>query len=80
MVNRLLKSEMIIVIDGKEKNVIGKVDNAITKNLMIEDKLNDEVKQILETHRDEMRRNNIEYYKMFSIIKRKLIKERELIL
>ena len=47
---------------------------------MVEDKLNEEVRQILEAHRDEMRLNNIEYYKMFSIIKRKLVKERGLIL
>ena len=80
LVNDLLKDHMIIVMDGTKDEVIAKVENVITDDLMVEDKLNEEVRQILEAHRDEMRLNNIEYYKMFSIIKRKLVKERGLIL
>ena len=80
VINNLLKSGAIIIVEGQKTDVVGKVDTVITENLMIEDKLNEEVRQILETHRDEMRKNNIEYYKMFSIIKKKLIKERDLIL
>jgi len=52
----------------------------ITEDLMIEDKLNDEVRQILEAHSSEIRQGSIEYHKMFKLVKEKLAKERNIIL
>ncbi len=52
----------------------------ITGELMIEDKLNDEVREILTQHAEEMRRTNVEYREMFKMIKKKLARERKIIL
>lgn len=52
----------------------------ITDELLIEDKLNDEVREILTQHAEEMRRTNVEYREMFKMIKKKLARERQIIL
>ena len=52
----------------------------ITNELQIEDKLNDEVREILTQHAEEMRRTNVEYREMFKMIKKKLARERKIIL
>jgi hypothetical protein len=52
----------------------------VTDELMIEDKLNDEVREILTQHAEEMRRTNVEYREMFKMIKKKLARERKIIL
>jgi hypothetical protein len=52
----------------------------ITDELQVEDKLNDEVREILSQHAEEMRRTNVEYREMFKMIKKKLARERKIIL
>jgi hypothetical protein len=52
----------------------------ITDELLVEDKLNDEVREILSQHAEEMRRTNVEYREMFKMIKKKLARERKIIL
>lgn len=52
----------------------------ITDDLMVEDQLNAEVKDILRTHATELERGNIDYNQMFTMIKRRLVRERGLIL
>jgi hypothetical protein len=52
----------------------------ITTELLVEDKLNDEVREILSQHAEEMRRTNVEYREMFKMIKKKLARERKIIL
>lgn len=52
----------------------------ITEDLLVEDRLNDEVKEILNAHTNEIDRGNIDYSRMFSMVKRQLVKERGLIL
>lgn len=57
-----------------------KVAHVITEELMLEDKLNQEVREILSKHSDELRRKEIEYYEMFKMIKAKLVKDRKIII
>jgi hypothetical protein len=52
----------------------------ITGELQVEDQLNDEVREILSQHAEEMRRTNVEYREMFKMIKKKLARERKIIL
>jgi hypothetical protein len=52
----------------------------VTDELLVEDKLNDEVREILSQHAEEMRRTNVEYREMFKMIKKKLARERKIIL
>jgi uncharacterized protein len=62
---------------SKAKALVKKV---ITDDLMVEDKLNDEVRELLEKVSSEIRQGSVEYHKMFRLVKEKLIKEKNLIL
>lgn len=54
--------------------------STMTEELLVEDRLNDEVREILTEHAEEMRRTNVEYREMFKMIKKKLARERKIIL
>ncbi|MDQ2901367.1 MAG: DUF507 family protein [Acidobacteriota bacterium] len=55
------------------------VDELITEELMIEDRLNDEVREILEQYNDYMRREGVSYQEMFRRTKNTLISQRKVI-
>ncbi|HLA47657.1 MAG: hypothetical protein A3I04_00810 [Nitrospinae bacterium RIFCSPLOWO2_02_FULL_39_110] len=75
----LLKKQLIEIDCAKEK-IAGLIGGIITNDLVLEDKLNEEVKELLKTHETELDRGNIDYRKVFQMIKQKLAKEREIIL
>lgn len=63
-----------------EARVAEVLGRAITNDLQIEDRLNDEVREVLVQHATEMERSNITYSEMFKMVKRKLAKEKGIIL
>jgi hypothetical protein len=52
----------------------------ITDELMVEDKLNEEVREVLIQHASEMERSNVTYTEMFKMVKKKLAREKGIIL
>ena len=78
IVESLLEKEMIEA-ENKEK-LAGAVSQVITDDLIVEDKLNEEVRELLSQHIDEVYKGNVDYSRMFNMIKTKLAKERGLIL
>ena len=60
--------------------VVDRVGRALTEDLQVEDRLNEEVREILRGHADQIDRQNIQYHEMFKLIKSKLVRERKLIL
>ena len=77
-VRNLLKEEKIIA-DDKNK-LIEEIINIITEEFQKEDKLDQEVREILSDHIEKIRNENIEYQTLFRMIKTKLAKEKEIIL
>lgn len=77
-VRNLLKQEKIIA-DDKNK-LIDDIINLITEEFQKEDKLDQEVREILSDHIEKIRSENIEYQTLFRMIKTKLAKEKEIIL
>ncbi|MBI5184013.1 MAG: DUF507 family protein [Nitrospinae bacterium] len=63
-----------------EKDIYTAITHVITEDLMVEDRLDEEVKEILERYRDDIDKRNVDYRNMFQMIKKKLIEERGLIL
>jgi hypothetical protein len=78
IVNQLLAGKYIEVDDAEEAITI--VVKTMTEDLMLEDRLNEEVRRILEEHANEVQRRGIEYHQMFNMIKARLVRERNLIL
>jgi len=74
-----------LIADGKlevegVEGVMEAIGGIITRELQREDQLNEEVREVLVQHSDEMARSNITYNEMFKMVKRKLAKEKGLIL
>ena len=56
------------------------VTTIVMDELMVEDKLNDEVRSVLNQYQEHMRQTGVSYQEMFKLIKNKLVKERRLVL
>jgi hypothetical protein len=78
IVEGLLRDGVIQVADPDSATVM--VARAFADDLMVEDRLNEEVREILRTHSDEMTRRGIQYHDMFKMIKAELVRKRKLIL
>jgi len=74
-----LEEEGLIEASDPEP-VSGAVTAAFIEDLQQEDRLNDEVREILRTHADEMTRRGVQYHDMFKMIKAELVRKRKLIL
>jgi len=52
----------------------------ILEELTIEDRLNEEVREILKSHSAEIEKGRMDYRRLFELTKQKLVKERNLVL
>jgi len=78
IVRNLFKEEKIIA--ESKNDIISDVSNLLTEEFLNEDKLDQEVREILNKHMEKIRKENIEYQTMFRMIKTKLAKERNIVL
>ena len=56
------------------------ISGIIIEDLMVEDRLNEEVKTLLESKTEEYERSMMDYGRVFQMVKSKLVRERGLIL
>ncbi len=59
---------------------LAKAEEIITEELMVEDRLNEEVRELLKKHASDIERGRMDYRKLFELTKQKLVKERNLVL
>src|SRR6202008_4347471 len=78
MVKRLIASKMIETKNAE--NLTSQVGQVMAEELTIEDRLNEEVREILAKYSDEMRRTGVSYQEMYKKVKGQLARERKLIL
>ena len=78
-VQHLLDNDLIVWESEPEK-LIAIVNGIITEDLMVEDRLNEEVKMLLESKTKDYERSMMDYGRVFQMVKSKLARERELIL
>jgi uncharacterized protein len=79
LVERLI-SEEFISFEGPQEEIETRIRYIMMEDLLVEDRLNEEVKNILREHASEIDRRRADYSRMFNLIKSKLVKERGLIL
>jgi len=79
VVVRNLNKDGKVLIEDRAR-ILAEVTALITEEFMKEDKLDQEVREILSKHMEKIRRENIEYQTMFRMIKTKLAKERNIVL
>jgi hypothetical protein len=78
IVEDLIKQEMIEVPEGLD--LAEQLFQVMDEEMMLEDKVNDEVRVLLNQYQDQMRQSGASYQEMFKLIKNKLVRERKLVL
>jgi hypothetical protein len=76
--NKLIAGEFIEAPD--KQAVIDRVNTALLDELTLEDRINDEVRIILDTYADEMRQTGANYQEMFKKIKNELVRKYKAVL
>jgi hypothetical protein len=74
-----------LVAEGKlevdsEPRVMADIAKVILDEMSIEERLNEEVREVLLQHATEMERSNITYTEMFKMLKKKMAREKGIIL
>ncbi len=75
-----LTAQGLLQIQGKPEAVIQQLETAITTELEVEDRLNADVREMLKQFEQEFASGRADYQKMFTMVKKKLIKERDIVL
>jgi len=78
VVKRLVAAEMIEA--RAPEALVQRIRQIMLEELTVEDRLNEEVRQILSQYADEMRRSGASYQEMYKKVKSQLARERKLIL
>jgi len=63
-----------------EEKLLSEASEIILEELTVEDRLNEEVRELLKGHSSEIERGRLDYRRLFELTKQKLVKERNLIL
>jgi hypothetical protein len=79
LVERLIEQHLIRVT-GAPAGLVASVDRIITDELLLEDRVDAEVRKILETYRSQIDQGQVDERRMFLMIKKQLAKERGIIL
>ncbi len=78
LVKRLVAGKMIETKHAE--NLTQQIRQVMADEVTVEDRLNEEVRDILGRYQDEMRRTGVSYQEMYKKVKGQLARERKLIL
>ena len=78
IVKTLVAAERLEVDD--EMRVVEGIAKVIVSELAVEDRLNDEAREVLAQHMSQMERSDITYSEMFRKVKRELAKKKGIVL
>jgi hypothetical protein len=80
VVKRLMEDNQVEIKEKDQGAVIVRVRLRVMEEITVEEKVNDEVRNILTQYQDEMRRTGISYQEMFKKVKGQIARDRKLIL
>ena len=75
-----LQQDRHIELLGDRKAFVEALDHAMTDELSVEDRVNAEVRQMLKVYEKQIEQGQVDYQKMFQMVKQKLVRERGIIL
>lgn len=79
IVENILSKNLVNPIVPQEK-LLSETEELILYELTVEDRLNEEVREILKGHASEIEKGRMDYRRLFDLTKQKLVKERNLVL
>jgi hypothetical protein len=80
VIKKLMEDKQVEMKEKDQQSVIGRVRLRMLEEITIEDKVNEEVRNILTQYQDEMRRTGVSYQEMFKKVKGQIARDRKLIL
>ena len=78
VLQELVDNDLIEIPDHSE--TLDKVFQALDDEVTLEDRLNDEVRTLLNDYSNQIRESGASYQETFKLIKRKLVRERKIVL
>ena len=76
--NKLIEGEFVETANKPALNA--RIHTALLEELTLEDRINDEVRMILETYAEEMQRSGANYQEMFKKVKNELVRKYKAVL
>ena len=80
VVKKLSEDNLIEIKKKDLDSVLARIRQRMMEEITVEDKVNEEVRNILTQYQDEMRRTGISYQEMFKKVKGQIARDRKLIL
>jgi len=80
VVKKLVEDKLVEIKEKDLEPLTMRVRLRMMEEITVEDKVNEEVRNILTQHQDEMRRSGISYQEMFKKVKGQIARDRKLIL
>lgn len=80
IIKKLAEDNLVEIKEKDMEPVITRVRQRIMEEITVEDKVNEEVRNILIQYQDEMRRTGVSYQEMFKKVKGQIARDRKLIL
>ncbi len=79
IIDNLISKNLVRPGISAEKLLLA-AETLILTELTVEDRLNDEVREILKSHASEIEKERMDYRTLFDLTKRKIVKERNIVL
>lgn len=75
----LASKEMVRPLVQEDK-LLAVTEEVLMDELMVEDRLNDEIRELLKRHESDIEKGRMDYRKLFEMTKQKLVRERNIVL
>ena len=75
-----LTQQKLVALSGSHQALVETLGRTVTEELLVEDKLNDEVRTLMKKYEAEIEKGQVDYQKMFLMVKKQLAKDRGVIL
>ena len=79
IIDNILSKGLVKPVVPQER-LLSETEELILEELTVEDRLNEEVREILKGHASEIEKGRMDYRRLFDLTKQKLVKERSLVL
>ena len=79
IIDNILSKNLATTAIPREK-LISEAEEILMNELTIEDRLNEEVRELLKTHATEIEKGRLDYRRLFELTKQKLVRERNIVL
>jgi len=80
VIKKLVEDKQVDIKEKDQDPLIARLRLRMLEEITIEDKVNEEVRNILTQYQDEMRRTGVSYQEMFKKVKGQIARDRKLIL